>query len=134
MDKRALLKQRGQEAIRQILVASGGVYTRDQVAALLEISEEEVLELVEQGGLLVIELGGEHGFPKWQFDENGIVPRFAEILGILETSSPVGVIRFFLSQSVVLGCPPIKALKSNMPNQVEMVRLLAQQFNQQVAR
>lgn len=134
MDKRALLKQRGRESIRQILAESGGVYATDEVAELLGISLDEVSTLVEERGLLAIELDGEVLFPTWQFDENGIIPGFVDIMRMLDTASPVGIVRFFLTHEEALSRTPIDSLEEGDRESLDLIRLLAINFNSQLAR
>jgi len=134
MDKKALLRQRGHESIRKILTESGGVYSSSEVAELLGISLDEVSALVEQRGMLAIELDDEYQFPTWQIDENGIVPKFAEIMAMLDTASPIGAVRFFQTFDRYLGETPIQTLRKNSENQLELIKQLAKQFNQQTAR
>jgi hypothetical protein len=104
------------------------------VAELLDISEGAVRKRLERGRLLGIPFGENTSFPVWQFDDNGVVEHFAEIMALVETSSPIGKFRFFLTFDEDLGQTPIDALKDGDPKLLEIVKILATQFNQQVAR
>jgi len=134
VSKRALLKLRGQIAFRQQIEDSGGVYTTQQVAELLGISPSAVRKRLERGRLLAIPFGEGSNFPVWQFDETGVLEHFAEIMAMLDTASSAGKARFFLAYDEDLQQTPIDALKAKDAEQLEIVRILAQQFNQQVAR
>jgi len=53
---------------------------------------------------------------------------------MLDTSSSVGIFHFFLTYDEDLGQTPINALKEGMPRHLKMLKILAAQFNQQIAR
>ncbi|MFK5949502.1 MAG: hypothetical protein QM500_12120 [Methylococcales bacterium] len=132
--KRALLKLKGQIAFREQVEVAGGVFTTKEVADLLSTSPGAVRKRVERKRLLTIPFGKEARFPVWQFDEHSVVNSFANIMALLDTSSPIGIFRFFLTYDDDLKCTPIEALKENNINQLRNVKILASQFNQQIAR
>ncbi|MBL1274980.1 MAG: hypothetical protein COB30_002735 [Ectothiorhodospiraceae bacterium] len=132
--KRALLKLRGQVAFRQQVEDSGGVYTTQQVAQLLDTTPGAVRKRLERGRLLGIPFGENTSFPVWQFDDNGIVKHFADIMKLVNTSSSLGKFYFFLTYDEDLGQTSIDALKDNDLKKFEIVKILATQFNQQIAR
>ena len=134
MDKKEILKLCGKNAFRKQIEESGGVYSTKEVSELLGISPSAVRMRLMRGQLLAIPFGGTTVFPVWQFDENGVIEHFLEIKATLSTSSPVGVVQFFLTYDEDLGHTPIEALKSGNPSQLELVKILAKQFNKQVAR
>ena len=134
VSRRALLKLRGQIAFRKQITESGGAYTTKEVAELLGISPGAVRKRLERGSLLAVSLGENSSYPVWQFDDNGIVSHFSEIMAMVETNSSVGLVQFFLTCDEDLKQTPIEALKSGDPDRLAIVRILAQQFNQQVAR
>jgi len=63
-----------------------------------------------------------------------VVEHFADIMGMLNTTLPVGAVQFFLIDGVYLGQSPIEALRSGEDKLLDKVRLLAGQFYQQIAR
>lgn len=134
VSKRAILKLKGQMAFRQQIEASGGVYTTEDVAKLLAITPSAVRKRLERERLLSVPFGDKTSYPVWQFDEQGVVKHFAEIMASLQTTSPVGVVQFFLTYDEELDQTPIEALKSGDATKLEAVKILAEQFNQQVAR
>ena len=132
--KSVKLKAAGQISLNQKIDDSGGVYTTKQVATLLGISPNAVIMRLERGHLLGLPFGESLGYPVWQFEENGVVEYFSEVMILLDTSSSAGMVRFFLTHDEDLGQTPINALKQGTPKQLEMVKNLATQFNQQIAR
>ncbi len=67
------------EARRSVLEES---LTRAEVAELLEVSEQAVLDRLESGALIGLKKGREWRLPIWQFDpdaERGFVPGLAEL-------------------------------------------------------
>lgn len=134
MSKRNILKKRGKEAFQKQISESGGTYTTHEVSELLCITASAVQKLTEHCHLLAIPLGDKTCYPVWQFDENGVIEHFSVIMGMLNTSSPVGVVQFFLTNDLYLGQSPIDALRSGDPKQLDKVKLLAKQFYQQIAR
>ena len=134
MSNSDILKKRGKEAFRNQISESGGTYTTDEVSELLGITAIAVQKFLERGHLLAIPLGDKTCYPVWQFDENGVVEHFSVIMAMLNTSSPVGVVQFFLTHDLYLGQTPIDALRSGDPKQLDKVKLLAGQFYQQIAR
>ncbi len=134
VSKRAMLKIQGQISFRQQIIDAGGAYTTKEVANLLGISASAVRKRLERGRLLAVPLGKSSSYPVWQFDENGVVGHFADVMAMVNTTSPVGMVQFFLTYDEDLGKTPIDVLKGGNLNDVKMVEVLAQQFNQQIAR
>lgn len=132
--KRARLKLQGQIAFRHQIEQAGGVYSTEEVAKLLNISSGAVRKRLERGRLLSVPIGEKASFPVWQFGEEGVVKHFPDIMSSLKTSSPIGVVQFFLTFDEDLGETPIEALKSGGAEKLELVKILAEQHYQQVAR
>ena len=132
--KRDKLKAAGQITLNHMIHESGGVFTTQQVSSLLNINPSAVIKKKKRGRLLALPFGESISFPVWQFNENGVVENFAEIMAMLNTSSPFAVFRFFLTYDEDLKQTPINALKEGIPRQISMVKTLAAQFNQQVSR
>jgi len=132
--KHALLKLKGQIAFREQVEQAGGLFTTQEVADLLDISLDAVCNRLERKQLLSIPNGEEPCFPVWQFKNNDVVNHFASIMALLDTSSSVGIFRFFLTYDEDLKCTPIEALEASNLNQLKIVKTLAIQFNQQAAR
>ena len=128
------LKVAGQIAFNQQIDDSGGLFTTQQVATLLGINPDAVIKRLERGRLLALPFGESIGYPVWQFNENEVVEHFADILAVLDISSSAGMFRFFLTHDEGLGLTPINALKEGFPRHLKMVKILASQFNQQIAR
>lgn len=132
--RKASLKLKGQITFRQQIIDAGGTYSTIEVADLLGISTSAVRKRLECGRLLSVIFGDITSYPVWQFDEKGVVTQFVNTMALLDTSSPVSAFRFFLTHDQDLGCTPIKALKKGERKQLKTVKILAQQFNQQIAR
>ena len=128
------MKSAGEIALNKQIDDSGGLFTTLQVATLLGINPSAVIKLLERGRLLSLPFGGSIGYPVWQFNENGVVENFVDIMAMLDTSSSVGIFHFFLTYDEDLGQTPINALKEGMPRHLKMLKILAAQFNQQMAR
>lgn len=134
MNIRDTLKQCGAEKFQKQIREAGGIYTTEEVSEFLGIPPNAVQKRLEQGCLLAVPFENNYGYPIWQFDKKDVVDHFSEIMAILNTSLPIGITQFFLTYDEDLESTPIEALKSCDPNQLEIVKLLAQQFYQQVAR
>lgn len=132
-NKKAVLKHRGAEAFAKQLRGAGGTCSIDEVSRLLGISKSEVKEQTGSG-LLGIELQGEIVYPCWQFNGDSIVDNFTEIMAMVKTDSPVGLVQFFLTTDGDLKKKPIDVLKGGDTKELATVKLLAKQFYQQVAR
>ena len=113
---------------------SAGVLTAQDVSERLAISMSQVTERQNEGLLFAVQIDQETVFPAWQLVNNGVVDNFTETMLMLNTTSAVGVFRFFQTYDEDLGCTPIDALKKGEDQQIEMIRILAKQFSQQVAR
>ncbi|MEJ1362011.1 MAG: hypothetical protein RPU34_05705 [Candidatus Sedimenticola sp. (ex Thyasira tokunagai)] len=134
MNRKEVLIARGLMAFRQQIEDAGGVYTTQQVTELLGITPGDVRKRLERGRLLAVSMGEGTSYPVWQFDDKGVIERFADIMAMISTTSPVGMVQFFLTHDEDMGKTPVEALKGGDPKQLKMVKILAQQFNQQVAR
>lgn len=133
MNKKAILKKRGNKAFHKQIMESGGTYTSEEVSCLLGIPLIDVAER-RNYDLLALQFDDDIAYPCWQFNENAVVEHFAEIIALLDTLSMVSVVQFFLSKDEELNKSPIDVLKEGVPNEIARVRLLAKQFHQQVAR
>ena len=134
MNKIKSLKETGKKAFRKQLVDAGGTYTAREVSLLLDISSIKIEEQ-KNINLLAVQVGDDTLYPCWQFDGNVVVENFTEIMVMLNTSSPVDIVQFFLTKDEDLGCiSPIVALKMGIPEQVALVKILAKQFHQHCAR
>jgi hypothetical protein len=73
----------------------------EEVAKLLGVYEEEVLEFAHQNKLFMSGNPANRLFPKWQFTEDGkIVPGLEEVLNALDGMSAVGKLMFFYHEKV----------------------------------
>jgi len=131
--KKAELKQRGAEAFVKQLREAGGTCSTDEVSRLLGISKGEVKEQTGSK-LLGIQFQDEIVYPCWQFDGDAIVENFTEILAMLNTDSSVAIVQFFLTTDEDLKKKTIDALKDGKEKEIAIVKILAKQFYQQVAR
>ena len=134
MNKKDTLKEHGVVAFRKQIKEAGGLIDAQQVAELLGTTPDAVRKRDQRGGLLSVSLGEGSNYPVWQFDETGVIDDFPEVMKMLDTESPVSIFRFFLTYDENLKKNPIEALKGGDTIELEMVYLLAKQFNQQVAR
>ena len=134
MNKKSILKQGGAEAFSKQLRNEGGTYTIDEVSRLLGISISEVEERTGSE-FLAVQLDEGISYPCWQFDGNEVVKYFSDVMAMLDLSySPVGIVQFFLTKDEDLNKSLIDALKDGNKKELALVKLLAQQFHQQVAR
>ncbi len=132
--KRAKLQLKGLLSFRKQIENAGGVYSTQEVANLLNISQSAVRKRLERGRLFAIPYGENTSYPVWQFDEGGVLEHFLEIRDMLGTSSPVGAVQFFLNYEEDLEERPIDVLQRHDESKLNTVITLAKQFNQQVAR
>ena len=128
----AKMKLEGRIAFREMLSEHGGVLSQQQAAEMLGIQSGGVRKRVERGKLLAVKQGDHHVYPVFQFGDNGeIVPQFDEVLQLLDTTSEVAKVRFFLNQSSDLSQSVIEALKDG--EQLELIKRKAETFGIQGA-
>jgi len=88
--------------------------TLSEVAAALLIAEPEVLELSDQGHLLMLDDGTERRWPAWQILEDGnILPGLPEVQR--NVPSPWIAYFFLTAYHPSIGCSPLAALQSGRP-------------------
>ena len=134
LKKKELLKERGKQALQYLLREAGGTCSAQEAAERLQIGQESLSHQIDSKQVLAVFVDGEMRFPVCQFDGNSVLDHFADIYRLLDTASPVSAIRFFLTHDGDLGDTPQNALKDATPERLEVIRILAKQFNQQVAR
>ena len=132
MNKKSILKRRGAEAFSKQLISNGGTYTIDEVSGFLGISISEVEERTGSE-FLAVQIDKVISYPRWQFKGNKLVEHFSEVMVLLNTT-PVTVVQFFLTTAENLNKSPIDALRTGNEKEFGSVKLLAQQFEQQIAR
>jgi len=133
LSKKDLVKFRGKSAFQEMLYEHGTLLTKE-VATFLGISEGAVRKRFERGTLIAVHVGNTLRFPAWQFDEAGVVEQLNEVKSLLSSQAPVSVIQFFMTRFPEIEDTPINALKSGEPEKLELVKLLARQWRQQIAR
>jgi len=134
VSKRTLLKFRGHMALKEQLIKAGGMISLQDAAEILGVTSTIVRKLVEQKSILAVSLGGYLQFPVWQFSETGIVEGFSNILSNLKNTTEISAVQFFLMYDEDLKMSPIEALTSGNNSKIDLVHLLAQQWQQQTAR
>jgi len=134
MNKKEKIKARGKIRFEELITESGGTYSIDKVAEILSITKDEVLQYYNNRKLLAFEYRGELVYPTWQFNNGDVIPYFGEIMSILGIHPPVCLFRFFLTYDSDLKLTPVEAMIKGDPKEIHIVRILAQQFNNQVAR
>ncbi len=100
-DRRALQKLDARLAFRLLIANNGGVYSLKEAADYLAISEDAVRKRADKQRLLVIAEGDHKVYPTWQFDDNGVLPGFEQVLKNLPTS-PTARCRFLLTPLITL--------------------------------
>ncbi len=100
--------QRGQQVLRQALAAEGGTVSLAEVAAQRNADNDQVLNDVQQGRLLAVDVPSEGlRFPRWQFR----LQHLETILGAMSDFSPTEKLLFFLNTHTTLrGKTPIEVL------------------------
>ncbi len=74
-----------------------------QVCDLLGVSRETIRKKVDRNQLLAIPKGGDRVFPAFQFKDGDVLPGLGEVLSVFESSYPIVVLSFLLSQSPEFG-------------------------------
>ena len=117
---------RGIEAKRRFIEENGGAYTSDQVAKIIGISRQAVVQRRTAGKLIALSTG-RHGFlfPVWQFDESGTLEGLQEVLAILESDDEWARLIFFVGKNPHLGDrSPVEMLRAGRIKEVlEAARL-----------
>lgn len=126
ISKEALLRLKGQEALRRMLLAYGGTYSAAEVAELLQISPDGVRKRLRRNRLLSLTKGRHRVYPAFQFYGGDVTPHFEEILTLLQTNSDAAKIQFFLGYDADLGDTPIEALRKS--KHLELVERKAKQY------
>jgi len=126
-DRLARARVRGLEARQQLADAEGGSLSSEEVSRLLEISKTAVLKRQAAGRLLAWreERLQAARFPRWQFDEHGMVLRGLEqVLALLNQDERLdawGKILFFLQEKQSLGNRrPLDLLREGKLKEVQL--------------
>jgi hypothetical protein len=91
----------GHEVHQQINKFLQDCMSTEEVAKLLGVYQEEVLEFAHQNKLFMTGNPANRLFPKWQFTEDGkIVPGLEEVLAALDGVSGMGKLVFFYHEKV----------------------------------
>lgn len=74
---------------QQLIDAAGGTYTTEEVARILGIQRQAVTKRERNGQLLAVQgSAGQNLYPRCQFDANGVIPGFEEVLEVLPMENP----------------------------------------------
>ncbi|TDB44044.1 helix-turn-helix domain-containing protein [Photorhabdus khanii] len=98
--ERRKLKRETEGTIRfyEHLQKLGGTLKASQVAERLKITRQTVNNYAKNGKLLAVKPAKESVFPLFQFDENGVIPHFEEVLFLLpKEMGVVSKVSFFTS-------------------------------------
>lgn len=111
---------RGLAAREQLLNAEGGPLTISQVEKLLGISRQAIHKRCSKGKLIALTTSKRgYLFPKWQFAENGILPKLEEVLTALDEDDPWMQISFILNPNIWLdGKSPLEMLRQGKVEEV----------------
>lgn len=125
-------RQRSLEIKRQLLAAEGGYHTSYLAAELLSITESKLTELREQSKIIGLPLaGGQHVYPKWQFDEGEILKGLDVVLSALPDTGPWVQAAFMLDNLISVELvTPLDGLRKR---QVDLVVSVARGFGEQGA-
>ena len=134
--RHALLRLRGEQALAQLLKASGGSLSSAEVQQLLKLSGEGVRKRRDRKRLLGWRHGKQSMYPAFQFDlaAGRVWSGLETVLLLLDTDSGPAQLRFFLSPDAELGDTPAALLCRAEPVDVEAVSRKARQFGCQLAR
>jgi hypothetical protein len=105
---------RGVVARKRLENAEGGSLSSDEVAHLLGLSNRQAVIYRRETGKLIAyrSTPGTWRYPRWQFNERGVLPGVAEVLAELETDSGYGAMIYFLSAAYSLeGKRPLDLLR-----------------------
>jgi hypothetical protein len=134
--REVLLRLRGEQALVQLLQASGGSLSPAEVQRLLGLSGEGVRKRRDRKLLLGWRHGKQSVYPAFQFDLAGgrVWPALEAVLPLLDTESGPAQLRFFLTPDPELGDTPAAMLCCLEPLHLEAVSCKARQFGSQLAR
>jgi hypothetical protein len=104
---------KGRQAIFGLLTEEGGCEEADDVAARLNVTEEEIHSRVQRGLILaVVKSESEAEFPIWQFIDGEVLNGLPQVLAALSEHNDLAKLRFFLSGNHLLGGDsPLGALR-----------------------
>jgi len=134
--REVLLRLRGEQALMQLLQASGGSLSLAEVQQLLGLSGEGVRKRRDRKRLLGWRHGKQSVYPAFQFDlaAGRVWSGLETVLLLLDTDSGPAQLRFFLSPDPELGDTPAALLCRLEPVDLEAVSRKARQFGCQLAR
>lgn len=135
LTQRAKAKAKFVEALEEV----GGTLKAKAVATLLNVSRQTVANKCKAKGLLAVQMGTDYLYPKFQFDNNGIIDFFQQLNQALpEGISDVARVSFFINDINDGGTPlmPWQSLQQVDLDDQDQQRLLraAHLYHQQVAR
>ena len=82
---------------KKLARAEGGSLSAGQAARLLGLTKATLLRRWRQHRIIGWKDGEEVGFPRWQFDQNKMLPGIREILNTFQSDDPWRVLLYFLS-------------------------------------
>lgn len=131
-----LLRLRGEQALAQLLQASGGSLSSAEVQGILGLSGEGVRKRRDRKRLLGWRHGKQSVYPAFQFDLAGgrVWPALEAILPLLDTDSGPAQLRFLFTPDPELGDSPAALLCRSDPQHLEAVSIKARQLGCQLAR
>jgi len=132
--KEKKVRERGRTAFNRVIDEAGGVYNYQEVANLLDLNEEAVLNLSAEGGLLSFAMNDVTVFPVWQFNKESVIKEVIDIVHLLDDDCGISKALFFLTYDEDLGKTPIEAIKQNNPEDMKIIHILVKQYYVQVAR
>jgi hypothetical protein len=123
---------RGLHLREQVLKAEGGTWSAEEVGQHLGISRQGVERRRREDRLLALPVGGRaYRYPRWQFDSEGVLPGFPEILAAFALPGAWTRAAFFLGTNDLLGGRrPLDVLRQG---QVGEVMAAAATYGEQVA-
>jgi hypothetical protein len=114
---------RGMKRKQEMLEASGGALTSEQVAEVLGISRQAVDKRRASNQLLALTQGRRgYSYPNFQFDDGKTVDGLEEVLGELSALDPWMQLAFFTSANERLGgSAPLEKLQKGHKDEVKAV-------------
>ena len=123
---------RGARIKQELLQEAGGGLTSEQVAKALGMTRQGVDKRRTRGALLAVSTGsGDYLYPACQFDADGVIEGFSEVLRAFSLRNPWTQLSALLAASPALGGKSM--LKALQAGEIEKVVAVAESLGEQGA-
>ena len=132
--KKDRLKSKGKSEFIKLIETYGGACSIDSVHNYINYTSDEAYQMISDGEILSYEHNGDVRLPLFQFEINCFEVIQTILVRVIKSTSKISQILFFLNYDQDLGMTPIEAIRTGQHSKLDLVMILAKQFQQQIAR